>query len=458
MEPKLLVYVATNKVNNKKYVGMTTQGLKARKTRHLFDARRGSQCHFHNAIRKYGEEAFSWEVVYLGETVEELFEKEIELIAELDTYKNGYNMTLGGEGSNGSSGAGKGEIHWNTNLTDDDALEIINLLHTTTLNYKEIAEMMGTTKSIVTNISLGIGWNHLYDEAPILNRPEGAIGGHKCNRITEEQAVMVIQLLHTTTLSFSKIAEVCETSASNVCQISQGNIWTHLYDIPPKHNRPDGTFTMTKIDEETAILAVELLLSTDKTYQEIADELGCSMCNVRNIAQGKSWTSLYLEPPVKNRPDGARGGHKCKAITESDAKEIIKLLHTTTMTYSEIADEIGVATTTVTNIANGRAWVNLYDVPPKQNRPDGAYENKTRRMSVDVAKEIVDMIIRTDLSYAEISEITKIPRTTIQSIASGRSWKHLYDIPPAKIRKLRKKWRKALTTKFKLEVDWSEVS
>jgi hypothetical protein len=60
-----VVYVATNKVNGKRYIGVTGQGLPARKARHVNQAHQGSvRCpRLYAAIRKYGESAFEWKVV-----------------------------------------------------------------------------------------------------------------------------------------------------------------------------------------------------------------------------------------------------------------------------------------------------------------------------------------------------------------------------------------------------------
>lgn len=60
-----VVYVATNRVNGKRYIGVTGQGLDARKHRHLAAARLGRKnCpRLYDAIRKHGCDSFSWEVV-----------------------------------------------------------------------------------------------------------------------------------------------------------------------------------------------------------------------------------------------------------------------------------------------------------------------------------------------------------------------------------------------------------
>lgn len=51
----------------------------------------------HQAIRKYGEDSFEWSIIDQAYSQEDLDEKEIYWIDYYDSYRNGYNMTLGGQ-------------------------------------------------------------------------------------------------------------------------------------------------------------------------------------------------------------------------------------------------------------------------------------------------------------------------------------------------------------------------
>lgn len=95
-----IIYKWTNTINGKVYIGQTVRP-EIRYKRHLDDAfKNDSQYHFHRALRKYGTDAFTYEVI---ETVPvaELDEKEVYWIAYYDSYRNGYNSTEGGEGNRG---------------------------------------------------------------------------------------------------------------------------------------------------------------------------------------------------------------------------------------------------------------------------------------------------------------------------------------------------------------------
>jgi group I intron endonuclease len=101
------IYCATCLTTGKLYFGQTIRLVEERWERHIQESRSGSNYKFHRAIRKYGEENFLVEEVLTvsAPTKESLKKKldyiEIRLIRKFDTFRNGYNMTLGGEGQFG---------------------------------------------------------------------------------------------------------------------------------------------------------------------------------------------------------------------------------------------------------------------------------------------------------------------------------------------------------------------
>ena len=97
------IYVITNKITGQQYVGQTKLNIYERWGRHILDAYRADRgvannqkSIFHNALVKYTPDAFSIELLETC-TEKEVNQKEKEWIRKLDTYANGYNMTLGGQ-------------------------------------------------------------------------------------------------------------------------------------------------------------------------------------------------------------------------------------------------------------------------------------------------------------------------------------------------------------------------
>lgn len=105
------IYIITNTVNGKQYVGQTRRSIKWRLSRHFETAKSGKNFPLSRAIRKYGKDAFIIESIetVVANTLEELIDKtnkrEIYYISLFNTFKgNGYNATLGGEGALGIGG------------------------------------------------------------------------------------------------------------------------------------------------------------------------------------------------------------------------------------------------------------------------------------------------------------------------------------------------------------------
>lgn len=92
-----IVYMATNVINGKRYIGATSRDLDVRKAKHFGDAKcKRPGCRvFNRAIRKYGPEAFEWSIIATASSFDEMMREEIRLIKEL---KPEYNITAGGQG------------------------------------------------------------------------------------------------------------------------------------------------------------------------------------------------------------------------------------------------------------------------------------------------------------------------------------------------------------------------
>ena len=91
------IYTITNKVNGKVYVGQTVQPCERRWEAHKHSTEKYS---IHHAFDKYGLNNFIFELVATFiYSSEELNQKEQEFIYLFDSYENGYNETLGGDGT-----------------------------------------------------------------------------------------------------------------------------------------------------------------------------------------------------------------------------------------------------------------------------------------------------------------------------------------------------------------------
>lgn len=94
----MIIYKATNKINNKVYIGQTVRSLEVRMSEH----KRHNYTAFDKAINKYGLENFDVEVINTAKDINELNEKEIYWIKYYNCIApNGYNQCNGGENTLG---------------------------------------------------------------------------------------------------------------------------------------------------------------------------------------------------------------------------------------------------------------------------------------------------------------------------------------------------------------------
>lgn len=90
------IYVITNLINGKQYVGQTSRNIDTRYYEHCYDNRSTSA--IHAAIVKYGVKNFKVEELEEVD-ITEMDSKEQYWIAKLNTFKNGYNKNIGGNQS-----------------------------------------------------------------------------------------------------------------------------------------------------------------------------------------------------------------------------------------------------------------------------------------------------------------------------------------------------------------------
>lgn len=139
------IYVFYNKVNNKIYVGKTTEKFTSRFNEHRYNAfTKNTINYFYNALRKHGWDNFERYIIFqTDELNDKLFVDKI--ILEKETYfieyfnssnpEFGYNMTEGGDGICGyhhteetklkMSEDRKGEGHWNYGKFNSAGQEVL---------------------------------------------------------------------------------------------------------------------------------------------------------------------------------------------------------------------------------------------------------------------------------------------------------------------------------------------
>lgn len=140
------IYKITNLVNGNAYIGQSVdieKRFKDHKYRAFvnYPSNRDYEKALYRAFRKYGIENFKFEVLEICQ-VSELNDKEINYIKLYDTYNNGYNETIGGDGIIGH----ECEKHPKTKLTNEDVFyirECYNNHKDQKEIYKEFSHLIG---------------------------------------------------------------------------------------------------------------------------------------------------------------------------------------------------------------------------------------------------------------------------------------------------------------------------
>lgn len=118
------IYKFTNKINNQIYIGKSID-IDYRIKQHFQNAFRNTKGNkeynkpLYQAIRKYGSDSFLIEIIEEC-AINQLNEREKYWIDYYDSYKNGYNCTIGGDGIKNN----QGELHPKTKLTNEDVYKI----------------------------------------------------------------------------------------------------------------------------------------------------------------------------------------------------------------------------------------------------------------------------------------------------------------------------------------------
>lgn len=92
------IYKITNNINSKVYIGKTEGDTSTRWQQHIYNMNNNVPYYLYNAMRKYGIENFTFEVLETDILHQDIDNKEQYYIQQYNSFNNGYNMTIGGDG------------------------------------------------------------------------------------------------------------------------------------------------------------------------------------------------------------------------------------------------------------------------------------------------------------------------------------------------------------------------
>lgn len=157
----MFIYKFTNPKNNKVYIGITKNSLSKLSIRYNFEVNNDKKTNrpITLALRKYGIDNFKFEIIKDNITnYKELLQLEKYFIKQYDSINHGYNVTIGGEGTQlfGVANPNYGKKAWNNGMKMSDEFKYIASLrqkgktlsesHLAAIRAKGLRERINVTK------------------------------------------------------------------------------------------------------------------------------------------------------------------------------------------------------------------------------------------------------------------------------------------------------------------------
>ena len=282
------IYKYTNLVNGKIYIGQTITTIECRDKKHL--SQLNDNTYFHKALKKYGRENFSLEIVEDNISIEKLDDKEkyyIDVFDSFYTTGKGYNLTQGGKWGSGTQ-----------KLTISQAIEIQNLILTSSLLLKEIAKIYDTTIYAVSDINRGVSFHNHALKYPLRESP-------KKSELNQDKVDIIFDMLTNSQMTQKEIALATDVNVYTVGQLNQGkNSWCpNDINYPIRKPIQQSTYQNVLHKSDVVEICYKLCFSS-MSFKEIGAEYNVASNTISDISRGISWkeiTSKFVCPIKKNK-------------------------------------------------------------------------------------------------------------------------------------------------------------
>ena len=281
------IYKYTNLQNGMIYIGQTKSSLEKRDSKHLQQLK--DNTYFHRALKKYGRENFSLELVEDKIPFNLLDQKEKEYIDKFESFYTtgkGYNLTQGGKWGSGTQ-----------KLTLSQAKDIKNTILTTDKTFNQIAKEYGVTIYCISDINRGKSFIDQNLNYPL--RP-----GPKKSVLNNTKIDIIIDLLTNTSLPYKEIALIVDVLEYTVGEINRGkNSWCPS-DLSYPIRTPEQKNTYQNIlTKEKVIKICKELIFSNTSLTDIGIQFHVAKNTIGDISRGISWkeiTQQFVCPIRKN--------------------------------------------------------------------------------------------------------------------------------------------------------------
>ncbi len=269
-------------------------------------------------------------------------------------------------------------------------------------------------------------YNNGYNYTPGGSNTQGE--NNPNSKINETIAKSIITDLIGTTLTYQQIADKYNTTYSTISNINYCSCWSYLHSY--QHNiRQESGITLTeiysKITKEQALEIIDLLKNTKLTYEEIGQKFNIPKNIICRINTCKTWNELHdfhqnIRAESLNQKRKMNNG-----LTKQEVLQIIKLLETSSLTYTDIGKQFNVSDRTITDINLCHTWSSLHNYI---NNIRGEAQNKRiGRLSTQDALCIIQLLSNTNKSYKKIATECQVGYTTVWRINTCKCWTSLHN-------------------------------
>ena len=298
------IYLITNTENKKQYVGRTTHPTpQYRYYQHWHNSRHGSQTPLHRSMRKYGEKAFTIEILTIT-TIDRLNAMEIYWAEQLETYvwdtpmfhPPGYNATWCGDLNN---------IEYQRNnsffaykyKTPEEIKEFNALRKNVWLGRKHTPEACAKIskarkghvqteehkrKGAAARTGKPLTASHIQNARN--KRMESVIkNGGKGIKLTKDNILEIVKLVNDG-ISQTVVAEKFNVMISVISRIMSGDRWADITGIPKRETKKRGH---SNLGMEQAMIIRNRYSTGKESYDKLAEEYKVSRSTIAYIIKNK---------------------------------------------------------------------------------------------------------------------------------------------------------------------------
>ena len=282
------IYKYTNLINGMVYIGQTKQTLEQRDYKH--QTQLNDNTYFHRAIKKYGRNNFSLELIEDNIPFNKLNEKEkyyIDYFESFYTTGKGYNLTQGGQWGSGTQ-----------KLTISQVDEIKQLLANTDYPFHVIGDDYNVTLYCISDINRGKSFIDDSIDYPIRKSPSRSY-------IDETKINIILDMLLNSNVTQEEIGLATDVHPYTVGEINRGNNSWCPKDLSYPLRKPvqKNTFQNKITQKEVQEICYKLCFTNIK-IEDIGKEYGIAKNTVGDISRGLTWkdiTQQFKCPIRKNK-------------------------------------------------------------------------------------------------------------------------------------------------------------